>query len=438
MKLLDIVTGPWAIQPEKLLEIQAIYATHLRGDKIDIEAVEKRLGRPLNNEPKGYEIRDGVAVMQLSGVLAKKMNLFSSISGGASYEIAARDFAQALNDPAVEAIALVIDSPGGTVDGVQQLGDAIFGARGIKPVGAIADGTMASAAYWIGAQADVVMAASDTTLVGSIGVVASHQDISGAEEKIGVKTTEITAGKYKRIASQHAPLSDEGRADIQSRVDYLYEVFVGAVAKARGVSVDVVLSDMADGRVFIGQQAVSAGLVDGVSTIDGLIANLKQRAAGVAASQTQGAITMDLATLTAEYPDLVQAIAADSAAAERARIADVEAQALPGHEALIAAFKADGQTTGPQAAAAVLAAEKQKLAGMAAALAADAPQPIAHAAAPTDPVAGADDDRPVAERAQAKWESDAAIRKEFGSLGAFTAYLKNYEAGRARVLGATR
>ena len=114
MKLLDIVTGPWAIQPAKLLEIQAIYATHLRGDKIDLEAVEKRLGRPLNNEPKGYEIRDGVAVLPVSGVLAKKMNLFSSISGGASYELVGRDFQQALNDPAVEAIALVIDSPGGT------------------------------------------------------------------------------------------------------------------------------------------------------------------------------------------------------------------------------------------------------------------------------------------------------------------------------------
>lgn len=436
MKLLDIVTGPWAIQPEKLLEIQAIYATHLRGEKIDIEAVEKRIGRPLNNEPKGYEIRDGVAVLPISGVLAKKMNLFASISGGASYELVARDFNQALADPAVEAIAMVIDSPGGTVDGVQQLGDAIFAARGVKPVGALADGTMASAAYWIGAQADVVMAASDTTLVGSIGVVASHQDISAAEEKAGIKTSEITAGKYKRIASQHAPLSDEGRADIQARVDYLYEVFVGAVAKARGVNVEQVLSDMADGRVFIGQQAVKAGLVDGVSTLDGLIANLKQRAAGVAANPQQGA-SMDLETLKAEHPELVQAIAAAAASAERARIADVEAQALPGHEALIAHLKADGQTTGPQAAAAVLAAERAKLGNMAAALDADAPLPVPHAAAPQDAPA-ADDGLPVEERAKARWDSDVAVRKEFGSLGAFTAYLKNHEAGRARVLGATR
>lgn len=434
MKLLDIVTGPWAIQPEKLLEIQAIYATHLRGEKIDIEAVEKRLGRPLNNEPKGYEIRDGVAVLPVYGVLAKRMNLFSSISGGASYEMVAKDFAQAMNDPAVEAIVLVVDSPGGAIDGVQKLGDAIFSARGVKPVGAIADGMMSSAAYWIGAQADVVVAASDTTMIGSIGVVSAHRDISAAEEKAGVKTTEITAGKYKRIASEFAALSDEGRAEIQERVDYLYEIFVGAVAKARGVGVDVVLENMADGRVFIGQQAVKAGLVDGVSTLDELIANLKQRAAGVASQINEGA-QMDLETLKAEYPDLVLAIAADAAAAERSRIADVEAQALPGHDALVAQIKADGKTTGPEAAAAILAAEKQKLAGMAAQLAADAPAPVPHAVPPSDSAAESPDDRPVEERAKSQWDADSAIRKEFASLGAFTAYLKNHEAGRARVLG---
>lgn len=434
MKLLDIVTGPWAIQPEKLLEIQAIYATHLRGEKIDIEAVEKRLGRPLNNEPKGYEIRDGVAVLPVSGVLAKRMNLFSSISGGASYEMVAKDFAQAMNDPAVEAIVLVVDSPGGAIDGVQKLGDAIFSARGVKPVGAIADGMMASAAYWIGAQADVVVAASDTTMIGSIGVVSAHRDISAAEEKAGVKTTEITAGKYKRIASEFAALSDEGRAEIQERVDYLYEIFVGDVAKARGVGVDVVLENMADGRVFIGQQAVKAGLVDGVSTLDELIANLKQRAAGVASHINEGA-QMDLETLKAEYPDLALAIAADAAAAERSRIADVEAQALPGHDALVAQLKADGKTTGPEAAAAILAAEKQKLAGMAAQLAADAPAPVPHAVPPSDSAAESADDRPVEERAKSQWDADSAIRKEFASLGAFTAYLKNHEAGRARVLG---
>ena len=64
MRLIDVVTGPWAIAPDKLAEIQAIYATHLRGDKIDIDAVEKRLGRPLANEQAPYDIIDGVAIIE--------------------------------------------------------------------------------------------------------------------------------------------------------------------------------------------------------------------------------------------------------------------------------------------------------------------------------------------------------------------------------------
>ena len=194
MKLLDVVTGPWAIQPEKLLEIQAIYATHLRGDKIDLDAVEKRLGRPLGNEPQGYTIQDGVAVIPVQGVIAKRMNLMSQISGGASSEMIARDFNAALNDAQVTGIILAIDSPGGTVDGTQALADVIALARGVKPVIAYTDGAMCSAAYWIGASALEVYGGASTVQVGSIGVVASHTDVSGKEAALGIKTTEITAG----------------------------------------------------------------------------------------------------------------------------------------------------------------------------------------------------------------------------------------------------
>ena len=438
MKLLDVVTSPWAIQPEKLIEIQAIYATHLRGEKIDIGAVEKRIGRPLANEPQGYEVRDGVAILPVQGVIAKRMNLFSQISGGVSTELVARDLKAALADPAVEAIVLAIDSPGGTVDGTQALADLVAGARGTKPIVTWSDGCMCSAAYWIGAAADAVYIDSGTVQVGSIGVVASHVDVSQREAQMGVKTTEIVAGKYKRIASQYGPLTEEGRASMQEQVDYLYSLFVGAVAKSRGVSEEKVLQDMADGRVFIGAQAVAAGLVDGVSTLDGLIASLRNRAA-VGASQRavqqpQGEI-MDRESILANAPELAEAFRAEGAAAERARILAVEAQALPGHDTLIAQLKADGKTTGPEAAAAVLAAERSKLAGMAQLLAADAPAPVAHDTAPAAAPLAVEDGRSVEERCKAKWEADAGLRAEFGTLGAFVAYTKNHEAGRARVLG---
>ncbi len=88
MTLSDIVTGPWAILPETLLELQGIYATHLRGEKIDVRAVEARLGRPLASEQQRYELLDGgVAVLRAAGVMAPKANLFMQISGGISTQM---------------------------------------------------------------------------------------------------------------------------------------------------------------------------------------------------------------------------------------------------------------------------------------------------------------------------------------------------------------
>jgi uncharacterized protein YndB with AHSA1/START domain len=132
-------------------------------------------------------------------------------------------------------------------------------------------------------------------------------DVSGQQATQGVKTTEIFAGKFKRIASQYAPLSKEGRATMQQQVDYTYSLFVQAVATHRGVSVDTVLQDMADGQIFLGQQAIDAGLVDGASTLDALIASLNNsratgavvstRRAGVAAQTNQGKPTMTTGTV---------------------------------------------------------------------------------------------------------------------------------------------
>ncbi|TLM66018.1 MAG: signal peptide peptidase SppA [Deltaproteobacteria bacterium] len=399
MRLIDIVNGPWAIRPAMLEEIQRIYATHLRGEKIDIAKVEAATGKKLDNSRNGSYVLDQVAVIPMIGVIGKRMNLFTEISGGVSTEMIAKDFEQAVNDPAIKGIVLHIDSPGGTVDGTKQLADMIAGYRGTKPVLACADGMMCSAAYWIGSAADGINIADLTTDVGSIGVVAAHQDISGWEEKHGVKTTEITAGKYKRAISQYQPLSEEGRAMIQADLDQIYELFVDAVAGNRGKSVDAVLSEMAEGRVFLGRKAVEAGLVDGVATLAETInqvldlsraAQPTSRRAGVA-TPTKEKKTMNLEKLKADHPELVEAIVAEAQAgmaeavatartegaeSERQRIADVRAQSIPGHEALIEQLAFDGKSTGADAALAIVAAEKEARTTASAAADADAPQAV--------------------------------------------------------------
>lgn len=456
MRLLDIIAAPWAITPEMFVEVQGIYARHVRGEKINIKDVEARVGAPLQNQRPQVQVQDGVAVIPVEGVLAKRMNLLMQISGGASMQMLGNMVRDAAADSAVRGIILHVDSPGGTVDGTEELANIVAEAARQKPVIALADGAMASAAYWVGSAASKVFIAGETTAVGSIGIVATHVDVSGAEAKAGVKTTEITAGKYKRVASQYAPLSDEGRADIQAKVDYYYSVFVDAVAANRGVGVETALEKMADGRVFIGRQALAAGLVDGVATLDQLIARV---AAGEFAAQSQAATgagaaqavnpkgeDMDIQKLKAEYPDLAAALVAEGreagiregAAAELQRIKDVEAQALPGHEALIAALKFDGKTTGEQAAAQVLAAERGQRAAKLDALREDGKAAASVPASGADPKAEAADPEaslPPDERAKVKWSRDAKLRADYGdNFEAYMAFERANAAGKVRVL----
>ena len=391
MNILDILYQPWAIAPDRLTEIQAIYAAHLRGEAIDIEAVEARIGRQLQNPPQGYQVQDGAALIPLRGVMAPRMNLMSQVSGGTSTELFARDVQAALSDPQVKSIVLLVDSPGGSVGGTQAAAAVVMAARGVKPIATYSDGTMASAAYWVGSAADRVYISSGVDQVGSIGVVASHVDVSQREAQLGMKTTEIVAGRYKRIASQYGPLTESGRQSIQDQVDYLYSLFVGDVAAQRGVSTDKVLADMADGRVFIGQQAIDAGLVDAIGRIEGVIAEMNDRAATAArvtasipATRRSSMNPMQVAAdWAAENPEAAAMLRAEGAAGERDRIAAVRAQSLPGHEALIEKLAADGITTGAEAAIQVVAADRVRQQNLAQARLDDAMDPIPQAAAPT-------------------------------------------------------
>lgn len=403
MRIIDIINGPWAVTPNMLEEIQRIYSSHLhRSEKIDIAAIEAATGKKLNNSQTGAYVVDGVAVIPMQGVIGKRMNLFTQISGGCSTEMVGNDYLTALNDPAVKGIVLHIDSPGGTVDGTKLLADLIAQNRGAKPCIALADGMMCSAAYWIGSAADSINMVDLTTDVGSIGVVAAHMDISGWEEKQGIKTTEITAGKYKRAVSQYQPLSEEGRAMIQADLDQIYGLFVDAVAQNRGVSIDEVVSNMAEGRVFLGQKALDNGLVDSVATLAETIQQVNQIAAGKAAAGIKRAsavrtetnkeiTTMNLEQLKADHPELVKAITAEAtaghaealaaaraegAAAEVARIQSVRAQSIPGHEALIESLAFDGTSTGADAALAIVSAEKELRSGALTVMNSEAPPSV--------------------------------------------------------------
>ena len=460
MKIIDIINGPWAITPEMLNEIRSIYAKHLRGEKINIKEIEAQTGKSLQKKEQGYEVINGAAIIPLEGVIAKKMNLFTQISGGTSSQLVERDIRNALNDSAVEKIILYIDSPGGTIDGTFELANFIYENRGKKPIIAFTDGMMLSAAYAIGAAADAVFISGDTASVGSIGVVAAHEDISKYEEKIGIKTTEIYSGKFKRVASQYAPLSEDGRKTIQDEVDYLYSIFISDVAKFRGTTPEDVFQRMSTDakRYFTGKEAITAGLVDGVSTLDRLI-NDKSKMTYKTYAKEEPEI-MTLAELKEKQPDiynailkegqdsavveieagLVESIAkakAEGAAAEQARIKSVRSQSITGHEILIETLMFDGVTTGEQTAVQVLAAEKTLRESKLAAFQAegkDIKVPVVEGA--EQPSGAVDPNLPVEERAKAEWDKDPALRAEFkDNFTAFLAFKKADEAGSVKILG---
>ena len=452
MRLLDVVNSPWVTTPETLREIRDIYVTHLRGEKIDVRGIEERLGRPLRNEPKPYGVMDGVAVIPIEGVMAKRMNLLSEISGGVSTQLVERDFKQALADDAVHSILLLVDSPGGAVEGTQELAQTIFASRGQKPIVALGESTIASGAYWVGSAADKLYITGDTTLVGSIGVVATHIDYSAAEEKRGVKYTEITSGRYKRIASEHRPLSAEGEATIKDWTDHIYSVFVDAVAAHRGVSAEKVLNDMADGRMFMGRRAVAAGLVDGFATLPSLVERLgadhskamfgaeaSTKESDMAEKETPNSAPAPAPAKTYSESELhiarVEGAAEGylkGATAERERIQSVEAAALPGHEELIARLKFDGQSTGATAALEIVAAERKQREAKLAKMRAEAPQPVP-ASVPGAPAAESKDQYDpavVGKKAQEYQRAEAAKGNEISTTEAVAHVIEEMKAGR--------
>ncbi len=268
--------APWAITPEKHAQIAAFLRDRAAGIRMSDEEVRARFSAV---DSQRYETTGSIAVIPVYGVIAQRMNLLHAFSGGTSTEILSREIKAAVADPDVSAVVLDVDSPGGSVYGVQELGDEIRAAREEKPIVAVANSMAASAAYWIASQASEVVVTPSGD-VGSIGVIIEHHDWS---EHVGPdgglpRVTYITAGEYKAEGNSMEPLSDEALAFYQRRVNEYYEAFVSAVASGRGVSAETVLSDFGGGRIYGAQAALDAGMVDRIDTLDNVIAGLRSGA----------------------------------------------------------------------------------------------------------------------------------------------------------------
>lgn len=267
----SIFDTPWAITAPKLREITAFIQFAMAGGKFDAEELAARVGSPAPGRVSRSQ--GAIAVLPLYGTITQRANMMSDFSGGTSTQLFANAFRQAMADDTIKAIVIDADSPGGSTDGVAELADEIYQARGSKPIVAQANSLMASAAYWIGSACDEIVATPGAQ-VGSIGIITAHLDESAAMEQAGIKATIIAAGKYKAEGNPTEPLSPEAIADVESRMGYFYNLFTGAVARGRGVSQSQVIDGYGEGRVMTPDTALKAGMIDRIATLDQTLARL--------------------------------------------------------------------------------------------------------------------------------------------------------------------
>jgi len=211
-----------------------------------------------------FERTDGIAVIEISGVLVHRGAWIGQSSGQTSYEGIAAQLTAAASDPMVRGIALEIDSFGGEVAGVFDLADAIRAVRAAKPVWALIAEHAFSAGYALASQADRIILPR-TGAVGSIGVVMMHADLSGQLSDAGVTVTLIHSGAHKVDGNPYAPLPAPVRDRIQAEIDSIRMLFTETVAAGRGRRLSAEAALATEAECYRGADAVAAGLADEVS-----------------------------------------------------------------------------------------------------------------------------------------------------------------------------
>ena len=270
---------PWVLEPGIFASVEHILLRWAAGTKLGADEIAVAIG----DGPEAAAQRRssaqaasgrGVAVVPVYGVLSHRAYAVQNSSKPlTSTEALAAQFRAFAQDPEVGTIVMDVDSPGGSVFGVQELGDVLTDIRenSGKKLVAVANNMAASGGYWIASQAHELVI-TPSGMVGSIGVIVPHQDASAMRDRVGVKTEYITAGKYKAEGYQDGPLTDEHRAHLQSQVDAYYAAFTKAVAKGRNVPVSTARGEaFAEGRMRLAADAVSNGMADRIGTLEDTI-----------------------------------------------------------------------------------------------------------------------------------------------------------------------
>lgn len=266
MKLINILTelwcSPWTILPSMHKQMCAIVQAHLDGSA----HTEAGIATAFDGEEKdafAVEIVNGVAVIPVNGVIGNHVGSMEKSSGATDIRDITQAVKMAVDNPAVSAILLDVNSPGGSVSGAPEAALAVAQATLVKPVISFTDSQMASGAYWLAAGSDLIVS-SKSALVGSIGVYMAWLDDSRALEMQGYKAEIIKHGKFKGMGLSGTSLTDESRAILQNSVDEVYSWFTEHVKLFR----EDVEAETMEGQVFYADEARERDLIDIVGSRD--------------------------------------------------------------------------------------------------------------------------------------------------------------------------
>lgn len=255
-------------------------ATLLLGGCITVNIGAGREG-PLEEVRVSGEGRDKVAVVDLTGIILGETR--TSILGFSPLESMVDrvqgQLDKAAEDRHVKALVLRINSPGGTVTASDILYQAVrrYKAKAKVPVVASFLDLAASGGYYVAMAADEIVA-HPTTITGSIGVIYQDLSLAGLYEKLGVADQSIKSDRFKDIGSSARLLSAEERAILQSQVDAMFARFLETVHAGRPTLAPERIRALADGRTYVADQALAAGLVDRLGYMEDAVDAAKARA----------------------------------------------------------------------------------------------------------------------------------------------------------------
>jgi signal peptide peptidase SppA len=218
----------------------------------------------IEKKSKVLNVTGGVARIAIEGYLLDKVPGWLRLWGirATGYDEIVEQVTEAAGRDDVDAIELIVDSPGGMVAGVISAADAIYAARQKKPVTATVNNLSASGAYWLSSQADKITASDINALAGSIGVYTWYVDWTDYEKKEGIKVIVIRSGEHKGMGLDS--ITDNQIAAVQEYIDATADNFIEAVARGRGANKKMI-GELATGQLWIAKKAKSLGLIDKVA-----------------------------------------------------------------------------------------------------------------------------------------------------------------------------